>query len=327
MAARRCSVSIFLSTFIILLTVLCRTNSDSRQLLGNKRFPDALSNALSRAKSKHSKALSDLSAKDSHALERLMSRPELRKKLAPHLNMLNQLTGSAFSPPAIPGTMEVSFSLNAPTPIFVRQAFPATMDEERDFVLLFLHGAAYTSATWSELGILSDLAAQGVVSYALDIPGYGQSAGTKIKDNAWLRKVISMLTDPKAQDAKVKKALSESGAVDTTGKTIVVVTASMSGQYAIPLLKKPPSNLAGMVTVAPVKTDALSPKEYAKVKLPVCIIYGALDDQLGEESKKNLVQIPNHKLVVVPNGEHAAYKSDPQFFEKQVLKWLNEFFD
>merc|ERR1719295_2071180 len=104
--APRCS---YLARIFCVLLVL--TNA---QL--SKRFPDALTSKMSDALSRHSKALSDLNAKDTHALQRLMSRPELRSKLAPHLNMFNKLTGGLS--PTTSDTKEVSFTLNAPTPIF-----------------------------------------------------------------------------------------------------------------------------------------------------------------------------------------------------------------
>ena len=130
-----------------------------------------------------------------------------------------------------------------------------------------------------------------------------------------------------AENAKGTAMVESAGGVSTAGREFVLVTASMSGQYAVPLLFKPPVGLKGMVTVAPVGTGEFEQAQYEKVEIPVCIIYGALDSGIGEQSKANLVHIPNHQLVVVPDGEHAAYKTDPQFFYQQVVKWLNEFFD
>lgn len=121
--------------------------------------------------------------------------------------------------------------------------------------------------------------------------------------------------------------VTQAGGMSTKGKEFVLVTASMSGQYAVPLLFNPPTKMKGMVTVAPVGTDKFKKEQYEKVEIPVCIIYGALDTGLGEQSRANLVQIPNHQLIVIANGEHAAYKTDPEFFYQEVVKWMNEFFD
>jgi predicted alpha/beta-fold hydrolase len=42
-------------------------------------------------------------------------------------------------------------------------------------VVLFCHGAAFTSHTWQITGVLDELGAQGFAAVALDLPGYGQS--------------------------------------------------------------------------------------------------------------------------------------------------------
>ena len=56
-----------------------------------------------------------------------------------------------------------------------------------------MHGAAYSSATWSELQILESLSKQGFICYALDIPGYGQSVQNKANNNKWLKQIIGQL--------------------------------------------------------------------------------------------------------------------------------------
>lgn len=234
------------------------------------------------------------------------------------------------------GGKEVTFTLEAPglpllqgknraPSIFIRQVSPVQdTPTDHDYVLIFLHGAAYTSATWSELGILGELARAGFISYALDIPGFGDSVKTVASDNRWLIGIIEQLT---TNNDRVNKHIIAAGGISTVGKKFVVITASMSGRYSIPLLFNKPRGLIGMITVAPVGTTKFSKEQYEKVDIPICIVYGEEDRKLGEESKQNLVQVPNHKLVMIPHGQHAAYKSDPKFFHQQVVKWLTEFCD
>jgi pimeloyl-ACP methyl ester carboxylesterase len=46
-------------------------------------------------------------------------------------------------------------------------------ERKADRVVLFLHGASYTSRIWDDRGILDDVAAAGYRVVAVDLPGYG----------------------------------------------------------------------------------------------------------------------------------------------------------
>eukprot|EP00486_Rosalina_sp_Unknown_P005491 CAMPEP_0201568706 /NCGR_PEP_ID=MMETSP0190_2-20130828/9930_1 /ASSEMBLY_ACC=CAM_ASM_000263 /TAXON_ID=37353 /ORGANISM="Rosalina sp." /LENGTH=337 /DNA_ID=CAMNT_0047990129 /DNA_START=264 /DNA_END=1274 /DNA_ORIENTATION=+ len=321
--------------------------TDPSALMGMMTNPESrkLAKHLSRtAAMMKPKVLGDIDDATTNKLQRLMSRqnsflPGGHNKLnglfgKNRLNPLKALTGSGSSLSGAfagsDGGKEVTFTLEAPglpelqgknraPSIFVRQVVPKEATTNgHDYVLIFLHGAAYTSATWSELGILGELARAGFISYALDIPGFGDSVKTVAGDNRWLTGIIDQLI---SDNEKVSKHITSAGGVSTAGKKFVLITASMSGRYAVPLLFNKPAGLIGMITVAPVGTNKFKKEQYEKVDIPVCVIYGEEDRKLGEESKTNLIQIPNHKLVVVPGGSHAAYKSDPKFFHQQVVKW------
>eukprot|EP01084_Bolivina_argentea_P283016 484609_1 len=289
------------------------------------------------------KILGDLNPLDNSKLERLMN----RQKMLPHTNKLNlfkrpglgslkSLTGPRpgfiNSGDSNSDIKEISFVLQAKSlpqsrskqpSIFIRQTYPLKSDFNHEFVLIFLHGAAFSSATWSELGILQSLAQQGYISYALDVPGYGQSVKTHAMNNKWLREIIDKLIK---NDVESIKHIESAGGIGTSNKKYILITASMSGKYAIPLLLDRPKDMIGMITIAPVATDKYKKEQYVKVSIPVCIIYGQEDKNLGVISKENLSQIPNHKSIMVPGGQHAAYQNDPKFFHQQVVKWLNEFF-
>eukprot|EP01084_Bolivina_argentea_P001377 2540_1 len=249
-------------------------------------------------------------------------------------NLFHGETTEGVESNSVSHTKEISFKLQAKSlsgekqpDIFVRQSYSTISKESahsHDFVLIFLHGAAYSSATWSELGILKSLAQHGYISYALDVPGYGQSVKVRATDDRWLRDIIDQLI---GTDEKVSQHIVNAGGISTLNKKYILVTASMSGIYAMPLLIERVKNMVGMITVAPVSTDKFGVQQLITITIPVCIIYGELDTHLGEKSKANLIKIPNHKLIMVPGGEHAAYKTDPKFFELQVLKWLSEVFN
>lgn len=50
---------------------------------------------------------------------------------------------------------------------------------EANRVVMFCHGAAFTSHTWQITGVLDELGSQGFAAVALDLPGYGQSEALK----------------------------------------------------------------------------------------------------------------------------------------------------
>ena len=57
------------------------------------------------------------------------------------------------------------------------RAGPAPAEAER--VLIFCHGAAFTSRTWQITGVLDELALQGFAALAVDLPGFGASDALK----------------------------------------------------------------------------------------------------------------------------------------------------
>ena len=84
--------------------------------------------------------------------------------------------------------------------------------------------------------------------YAVDLPGFGKSAPAPSAPRAWLRAFL-----------------------DTVGiESPVLVSPSMSGRYALPLVTEEPARLAGFVAVAPVGVP-----DYQQIGPEVerCIVY------------------------------------------------------
>eukprot|EP01083_Nonionella_stella_P152989 490982_1 len=213
---------------------------------------------------------------------------------------------------AILGEIEhATFTIDLPDTmngyVFTQKVAPShnnTQVLDHGFILIWLHGAAYSSQTWIDLDILQHLARQsGYISYALDIPGYGQSSDERFVDNEWLIYAMHQILNAESENK------------------FILITASMSGTYAMPLLFENQHDLndnneyqIGLITVAPVGTHLYTMEQYQAVTIPICIIYGQNDVALGISSRNNLIQTPNNTEFVIPEGAHACYNTDPVLF-------------
>jgi len=186
-------------------------------------------------------------------------------------------------------------------------------------VVLFLHGASYTSRIWDDRKILDHLAAAGYRVVAVDLPGYGgtperstddttdgqpegDSSGSLISDGAVLRELIRSVSGPAG---------------------VVLVSPSASGRYSLPYLAQFPSDpLAGFVPVAPVGVNSFRRPTTAP-KIPTLLVWGAEDDVVPFANATLLQeQLPGSRIERIAGAGHAAYDDHPRQFEAVMLAFL-----
>lgn len=63
---------------------------------------------------------------------------------------------------------------------------------------------------------------------------------------------------------------------------------------------------------------------YFSLQTPTLIVYGALDTNLGAQSHKNLIQLPNHFVLKLEGARHACYMDKPQEFHQGLVEFLSK---
>ncbi|EFP02671.1 hypothetical protein CRE_07088 [Caenorhabditis remanei] len=184
--------------------------------------------------------------------------------------------------------------------VFVREARPPGAHYAKATVL-FLHGQSFSSATWTENDLLRTFAALGYRAIAIDLPGSGQTRGPSL---------------PQPQKPTFLMDF-----IETLGlKQVMVVSASMSAQFVIPLMTSS-RHLSCVVLVAPSNThEVLNSSSYV---VPTLVLWGERDTSLGPTAAANLKNLPTVKLQKIPDAGHACYLHNPKCFENLCVNFFD----
>jgi len=163
--------------------------------------------------------------------------------------------------------------------------------------VLLLHGAAFRSETWLDLGTLEVLAAGGRRVVAVDLPGYGESTPTEATPVAFLLALLGALDIERA----------------------VIVSPSMSGCTSLPFVLEHPERVAGYVPVAPACLDRVQ----GTITVPTLVLWGQNDRVLPPEKAARLLELaPGAETVILPDASHPCYLDQPERFHELVSAFV-----
>lgn len=173
-------------------------------------------------------------------------------------------------------------------------------DKGRPIVLP--HGASFQAESWKEIGTMKALAQAGYKVVAVDLPGFERSSPSHGAAPTWLRVLLDLL--------KIERP--------------VVVSPSMSGRFALPLVTSEPQRVSGFVAVAPVGIPSYKDQLH-RITAPVLAVWGENDRTIPLEQADLLVNaVSKGRKVIIPGGSHAPYMSDPAMFHQELLGFLGE---
>jgi abhydrolase domain-containing protein 14 len=168
--------------------------------------------------------------------------------------------------------------------------------------VLLLHGAAFDSGTWEELGTLAVLAGAGFRAVAVDLPGFGASKAARADPDHFLESLLPALG--------VERAL--------------IVSPSMSGRFSLPFLLAHPERVAGFVPVAPVGAVDYAERLHG-CRVPALVVWGERDRVFPPSQARTLAAaFADARVLMLPGARHPAYLDQPEIFHRELVAFAKQ---
>jgi pimeloyl-ACP methyl ester carboxylesterase len=181
--------------------------------------------------------------------------------------------------------------------------------------VVLLHGSSFHAETWEQIGTMRALAGAGYLAHAVDLPGFGRSSVRWTSPRTWLG-TLRAWASPRSWLVALLARLRLSRPV--------IVSPSLSGWFALPLVASEPDRVAGFVAVAPVGIGRYKDR-LGRITAPVLAVWGEHDEVISQERADLLINsAPQGRKVIISGGSHAPYMSDPAAFHAELLGFLRE---
>ena len=168
--------------------------------------------------------------------------------------------------------------------------------------VLLLHGAAFDSGTWEELGTLAVLAGAGFRAVAVDLPGFGGSKAAQADPEHFLEKLVPALGLERP----------------------VIVSPSLSGRFSFPFVLAHPDQVAGFVPVAPVGAVDYAKRIHAS-PVPALVVWGERDAIFPVSQAKPLAEaFSDGRVLVLPGARHPAYLDQSELFHRELVEFVKK---
>lgn len=174
-------------------------------------------------------------------------------------------------------------------------------DLSRPAVLL-LHGAAFDSGTWEELGTLARLEQAGWRALAVDLPGHGASPASALAPEALVPRLLDALGLERA----------------------ALVAPSLGGGIALATLSAAPERVACCALVAPASVEAFAERlRGARAGTPALVVWGERDRVFPPAQAERLAScFERAELLLLPGASHPCYLDAPDAFHDALLAFL-----
>ncbi len=174
-------------------------------------------------------------------------------------------------------------------------------DPSRPAVLL-LHGAAFDSGTWEELGTLARLADGGWRALAVDLPGHGASPACALAPEALVPRLLDALGLERA----------------------ALVAPSLGGGIALATLSTAPERVACCALVAPAGVEAFAARlRGARAGAPALVVWGERDRVFPPAQAERLAScFERAEVLLLPGASHPCYLDAPDAFHDALLAFL-----